>query len=121
MRAVDGEFDDESVRASDVEGAEGGFVVPRDLDAQQFLQVGVLGDGRGLIHIGGVVDGGDVEVGAPVPLLVAFAEHFVADALDVGVGLQLYDAFTQRDDWRGLRCGCFDVVLDFEDERERVG
>ncbi len=121
LRAVDGEFDDESVRASDVEGAEGGFVVPGDLDAQQFLQVGVLGDGRGLVHVGGVVDGRDVVVVAPVPLLVAFAEHFVADALDVGVGLQLYDAFTQRDDWRGLRCGCFDVVLDFEDERERVG
>lgn len=42
----------------------------------------------------GVVDGCDVEVVTPVPLLVAFAKDFVADALDIGVGLQVHGALS---------------------------
>lgn len=74
--------------------------MPRDPNAHQFLQVHGLGHWWGFVHVRGVVDGSDVVIVAPVSLLVAFAEHFVADALDVGVGLQLDDAFAQRDDWR---------------------
>ena len=79
--------------------------MPRDLDPHQFLQVHALGHGRCLVHICRVVDGGDVEIVTPVPLLVAVAEDFIADTLDVGVCLQLYDAFPERDDWKRLRCG----------------
>ena len=61
--------------------------MPGDFDAQQFLQVHVLGYWRGFFHVCGVVDGSDVVIVAPVSLLVAFAEHFITDALDVGVGL----------------------------------
>ena len=93
LRTVDGELDDQSVCSSDVECAEGGFMMPRDLDPHQFLQVHVLTHRWRFLHLCRVVDGGDVEFGTPVPLLIAFAEDFVADALDVGVGLQLYYAF----------------------------
>lgn len=95
--------------------------MPGDLDAHQFLQVHVLGYGRGFVHVCGVVDGGDVVMVGPVSLLVAFAEHFVADALDVGVGLQLDDAFAQRDERRRLGGGCLDVVVQPEDQREWLG
>ena len=68
--------------------------MPRDLDPHQFLQIHGFGQRRCLVHIRGVVDGCDVEFVTPVPLLVAFAEDFVADALDVGVGLQLHGALS---------------------------
>lgn len=100
-----------TVCPSDVECAKGRFVVPRDLDPHQFLQVHVLGHGRRLLHGCGVVDGRDVGVEAPVPVLVSFAEYFVPDALDVGGGLQLHGAFPQRHGRRRRRRGCVDVVL----------
>ena len=118
--AVDGEMDGEAVRAADVEGAEGGWVVPGDPDAQQFLQVDPVGQGRGFVHGGRVVDRGEVEGVGPVPLLVAVAEALVADALDVGFGLQLDGAFPERDGRGALRGGCFPVVLQFEYQREWV-
>ena len=95
--------------------------MPRDLDAHQFLQVHVFAYWRGFVHVCGVVDGSNVVIVAPVSLLVAFVEHFVADALDVGVGLQLDYAFAQRDDWRRLCGGCLDVVVYSEDQREWLG
>lgn len=69
-------------------------MMPRDLDPHQFLQVHVLSHRWCFLHICRVVHGRDGEFLAPVSLLVAFAEDFVADALDVGVSLQLYDAFS---------------------------
>lgn len=105
----------EPVCASDVERAKGRFVMPGNLDPHQSLQVHGLGHRRRLVHICRVIDRRNVEVGTPVPLLVAFAQDFVADALDVGVGLQRDYAFPQRDDGRRLRCGCLGVMLQLED------
>ena len=68
--------------------------MPRDLDPHQTLEVHVLGHWRRFLHVCRVVDGRNVEYVTPVPLLVAFAEDFIADALDLGDGLQLYDAFS---------------------------
>ena len=106
---------------SDIEGAKSGFVMPGDFDAHQFLQVHGLGHGGCLVHVGGVVDGSDVGIGTPVSLFVAFTEDLVANALDVGVCLQLDDAFAELDGWRALRCGCFCVVPHLENQREGVG
>ena len=83
----------EPVSASDVESAKGRFVIPGDLDPHQFLQVHGLGHGRCLVHACRVVDRRNVEIPTPIPLLVAFAEDLVADALDVGVTLQRDYAF----------------------------
>ena len=84
----------EPVRASDVECAKGRLIEPRDLDPHQFLQVHGLGHWRCLVHVCRVVDGRNVEVVTPVPLLIALAEEVVVGALDVGEGLQHHCAFT---------------------------
>ena len=82
------------ISASDVESAKCGLIIPRNFDAHQFLQIHGLGDRWCLVHVCRVVDGRNVQVVTPVPLFVALAENFGADALDIGVGLQHYYALS---------------------------
>ena len=84
----------EPVRASDIECAKGRLVEPRDLDSHQLLQVHGLGHWWRLVHVCRVVNGRNVEVITPLPLLIALTEDFVANTLDVGDGLQDHCAFT---------------------------